>query len=334
MPTTDRLVQDGTRRYGRFAVRPASVNPLDEFGGVARAARRWRLKEWVGFMLTNPDWYSSLIMQDAQYVASSELYAYDRRRGALHQHAATKRGGSLGLPADFDGRCVFRRRGYALEYELGGPDGRHRLRFDIAATDTAPAFEGQLHLDAPHASAPLSVSSRVPGGVLYTTKAIFPCEGTLRVGDDEIVFDGGRDLAILDEHKSFLPYRTTWLWGTFALRVDGGLAGANFVQRATTPGHEDESCIWTPDACEPLADVRFERDPTAPLSSWRIASNDGRLDVTFDPEGRKTVKHQFGVASIDYVQLFGHYRGTVRGADRAYDVDGVHGVCESMRARL
>jgi hypothetical protein len=46
------------------------------------------------------------------------------------------------------------------------------------------------------------------------------------------------------------------------------------------------------------------------------------------------VRHQFGVFAIDYFQLFGHYRGTLRGADRSHEVDGAHGVCESMRARL
>jgi hypothetical protein len=28
------------------------------------------------------------------------------------------------------------------------------------------------------------------------------------------------------------------------------------------------------------------------------------------------------------------YRGTILGSDRHYEVDGVHGVCESMHARL
>jgi len=57
--------------------------------------------------------------------------------------------------------------------------------------------------------------------------------------------------------------------------------------------------------------------------------------VTFEPEGLKDVRHQLGLFSIDYFQLFGHYRGTLRGADgTSYPVDAAHGVCESFRARL
>ena len=329
------LVEGNVRHYGRFASRPSTVNPNDEFSGLSRALRRLRLKEWVGFTLIHPDCYSSLIMQDAQYLASSEIYLYDRRSGALHQHAANGRGGSLALPADLLGsQCVFERRGYQITYDFSRDQAQHTLHIDIAATATAPAFQGELVLDAGRASLPLSVSSRLPGGRMYTHKAIFPVEGVLRVGDAEIVFDGTRNLAILDEHKSYFSYRTTWLWGTFAMHASDGLAGANFAYRPAIPGNEEESCIWIPGACEPLAEITFEPTSTDPLAPWNITSRDGRLDVVFEPEGRKQVQHQFGIVAIDYFQMYGRYRGILRGADRIYQVDNVHGVCESMRARL
>jgi hypothetical protein len=112
------------------------------------------------------------------------------------------------------------------------------------------------------------------------------------------------------------------------------ITGANFADRPSTPGEEEESCIWTPGACEPLADIEFAQQGSGPSSPWHICSRDGRLDVIFEPEGRKQVRHQLGIFAIDYFQLFGTYRGTLRGADRDYQVDRVHGVCESMHARL
>jgi Protein of unknown function (DUF2804) len=335
MPDHDSLVEDGVRRYGRLGARPGNVNPLDEFRGLGRALHRFRLKEWVGFTLIQPDWYSSLIMQDANYLASSEMYAYDRSAGTLYQHAANAPGGSLALPADLlESRCAFKRRGYELEYDFSRTRGRHSLHFTTAATSTAPAFQGELELDADGASLPLSVSSRLPGGRMYTHKAIFPAEGTVQIGDERIAFDRDRDLAILDEHKSFFPYQTRWLWGTFAMHAGQGLIGANFAARPAMPGEEEESCIWTREACEPLADVTFGHSAADPLAPWHISSRDGRLDVTFVPEGRKQVRHQLGAVAIDYFQLFGHYRGNLRGAAQNYPIEGVHGVCESMQARF
>src|SRR5215475_3814300 len=122
------LVDGGTRRYGRFDARLANLNPLEEFSGLSRALRRLRLKEWVGFTLIHPDWFSSLIMQDANYLASSEIYACERAGG-----------GSLRVPATLPGSSpVFRKPGYLLEYEFSASGKPHRLRVDIAATAKAP----------------------------------------------------------------------------------------------------------------------------------------------------------------------------------------------------
>jgi hypothetical protein len=336
---TDSLVEGGARRYGRLAARPASVNPLDEYSGVARSLRSLRLKEWIGFTLIHPDWYSSLIIQDAHYLSSSEIYAYDRSREALHQHASTMIG-SLGMPSGLYGEHIsYSRPGYSVSYDFaaaGDTAGTSTLKFNIAATATAPAFQGELQLHQAGASAPLSVSSRLPGGKLYTNKVLFPVSGTLTVGTEKITFDPARDIAVLDEHKSLFPYRTTWLWGTLATRADGAPMGANFCARPISAGEEEESCIWTPGACEPLSNVTFEpAKPGDPLGPWHVRSADGRLDLTFEPEGRKAVRHQLVVFEIDYFQLFGHYQGVLRGTDGAtYGVNGVHGVCESFSARL
>jgi hypothetical protein len=148
-PLLNGLVSERVRTYGRFASRPRVVDPLRAFAGVEQRLRRLRLKEWIGFTLIHPELYSSLVIQDAHYLASSEIYTFDGRRGELHEHTSNARGGSPTLPP------------------------------------------------------PLSVSSWLPGGAMYTHKRLYPASGSIRVGDSEFVFDPARDLAILDEHGRF-----------------------------------------------------------------------------------------------------------------------------------
>jgi hypothetical protein len=155
------------------------------------------------------------------------------------------------------------------------------------------------------------------------------------VGDTSVVFDPSRDLAIIDEHKSFFPYLTRWVWGTLATMVDGAPVGANFAHRPEVSGQEGESCVWTPTGCEPLSGITFTPSTADPMSQWHVTSADGRLDAVFTPEGRKDVKVQLGVAALDYYQLFGTYRGTLRSLDGiVYPMNDVHGVCESFKARM
>lgn len=172
------------------------------------------------------------------------------------------------------------------------------------------------------------------GGALFTHKASFLVDGALRIGDDQVRFDPSRDIANLDEHKSFFPYRTHRRWGTFAMHTAEGLVGANFADHAMAPGEAEESCVWTPGACEPLAGVRFAKSDADPFAPWRASTSDGRLDVTFHPEARKNERHRFGVADLDYFQLCGRFTGSLEGGGRRYAIEDVYGVCERMRARF
>lgn len=311
--------------------RPDVADPLAARSHVPRVLRRLRLKEWEGFTLLHPEMSCSMILQDAHYLASSEIYVRDE--AGLVEHSRTVRGGGLSLPPRlFPSAPRIDVPDYRIAFDWADrPSGTHRVAVDVAATHAQPAITISLELDGARASAPLSVSAPIPGGSIYTHKVAFPASGEVSVGERRHTFDPARDLALLDEHRTFLPYRTRWLWGTFAGQTAEGIVGANFARRPTTPGSEEESCLWTSRGCEPLADVAFTpADPSDPLRPWRIRSADGRLDVTFSPEERKAVKHQLVLAAIDYWQLVGTYDGTVAGRP----VTGMRGVCESMRARL
>jgi len=325
------LVVDGVRLHGRLTSRPHNVDPLAESSWIPSAMRRFRLKEWVGFTLLHPELSSSMILQEAHYLASSEIYVRDQY--GMVEHSRNVRGGTLKLPhVLFPSTPVIDMKGYHISYDWADkPDGLHRIRVSVAATSKQAAITMNLELNGARASEPLSVSSPLPGGSMYTHKVAYPVSGTVTVGNRTYIFDSTRDLAVLDEHRSVLPYRTTWLWGTFAtLTPDDEVIGANFAHRPIVPGTDEESCLWTSGACEPLTNITFKQATDHPLSLWRITSADGRLDVVFTPEDRKRVKHQLVLASIDYWQLVGTYSGSVAGRE----VKNVRGVCESMRARL
>jgi hypothetical protein len=145
-PQLSNLLSERVRTYGHFDSRPQVVDPLGAFVGLEQRLRRLRLKEWIGFTLIHPELYSSLVMQDAHYLASSEIYTFDRRRrGQLHEHASNAWGGSVTMPLELLGsECVYARPGYQLVYAFGPELGTHRIALDIAASRRAPAIRGEL----------------------------------------------------------------------------------------------------------------------------------------------------------------------------------------------
>jgi len=333
-PQPSSLVSEYVRTYGRFESRPQLVNPLEAFAGMEQRLRQLRLKEWIGFTLIHPELYSSLVIQDAHYLASSEIYTFDRRRGELYEHASNARGGSPTLPPElFGSECVYTRPGYELVYAFGAERGTHRISLDIAASRRAPAMHGELSLDGGGGRRRFRLARGCPAGRCTRTSGsirrgarsgwVTPSScsirrGTLRSSTSTGRFSLPNSLAV----------------GTFAHIGLDGPVGANFISRAGGAADPEESCIWTRHAAEPLDDVSFAPQSAGPLSPWRMWSADGRLDVVFEPDGRKDVRHQLLLAAIDYFQLFGRYTGTLRSAERTHTLRGVHGVCECMLARL
>ena len=74
--TSEKLVQQNQRNYGRFERTPIA-NPLDEFSGIKRLFNNIRLKEWVGFALFHPDIYGAMIIQNAKIIKSSDIHIFE-----------------------------------------------------------------------------------------------------------------------------------------------------------------------------------------------------------------------------------------------------------------
>ena len=70
--------------------------------------------------------------------------------------------------------------------------------------------------------------------------------------------------------------------------------------------------------------------PTGPRDSpWRIRSEDGRVDLTFTPEGYRAQTIDLKVISSRYLQPFGTFSGQIDGVA----IEGLPGVTEDHAAR-
>ncbi|WP_052460527.1 DUF2804 family protein [Microbacterium gorillae] len=332
MSDSENLVVDGAIRYGWMRARPRVANPLEGAAGPIGWLRRTRLKEWIGLFVAHSEWSAGFILQDAKYHRASDVHAYHGDTDTLVTHSTR---GEVSLPANaLETTSSVSGPGYDIRLVFGGPGGTHRITIDVAASTEGPAMRGELLLHGEGSSAPLSVSERLTRGSLYTWKETFPVSGELRVGDSTIRFEPARDVAIIDEHRSLQPYRTDWTWGTFGFPTASGIVGANFVTRPHRAGQQGESALWADGVCEPLGDITFVPSGQDPLAPWTITSDDGGLAVEFTPKRRKPTVLSLGVFAMDYVMMYGSYRGIVRTDRATYGVHDVPGTCERMHARL
>lgn len=308
------------------------------FTGSTRWLRKLRLKEWQHFALVHPDYYLSLALVDAKYTTTSFVCAFARASGETIEHSRQAPPGIVRLPEGLGaGDCSFFRPKYLVRVKNRLDQGFHDLSVDVAATRTQPRIKADLRLSfRPEAAPPLvAVLPLASGRPFYTHKVPLAVSGRVSVGDNGFEFDPGRDLALIDVHKAYYPYRTFWNWTTFAAYDrEGAVLGANLTHNVIVDDHKfNENVMWHAGRLHRLGPARFDI-PADAMTPWRVKTTDGRADLEFRPEGLRAETINLGFAKSEYEQPFGRYFGAlVDDNGVTQQVDGVFGIAERHLVR-
>lgn len=339
-PTPPALVENGHIHCGFFTEPFRKVNLMDarNLGGpLARPVRWLRLKEWNGFGITHPELFGGIIIQNAKYAASGTVYLYDRSRKRQFDWLVIDSPIHATLPESLwksQSLCGGGTRRMRFTHDLGA--FRHHIHVAIAKSGKNPDLlvDLTLHQDW-RRTEPLVVSLPIaPDHHTYTHKSPLHLEGIILIGNVEYRFDPRRDLANLDEQKTFYPYRSAWKWGGFtAWSTEGREIMANFVNQMTPHDEQGEDAMWVDGRLMLLPQPSFT--PLPAPGAFRLEDRSGRVRLTFTPDGAKAEKRNFGLISMDYQQAYGRYEGElIDDQGTRHRIADAYGPLEQMRARF
>jgi hypothetical protein len=168
---------------------------------------------------------------------------------------------------------------------------------------------------------------RGQGSVQLTVKQVaLPARGRLLVDGREVEL-GAAPTAIMDYSHGYLDRHTRWMWACGGTRdARGRPLGLNLVA-----GFNDglENGIWLGERPLAVGEARFRRGTGDPLAPWEIESDDGRVQLTFRPEGLRQDHRDLGLVASHYIQPFGVFSGTLKGErGRKVQVRDLPGVVE------
>jgi Domain of unknown function (DUF2804), C-terminal/Domain of unknown function (DUF2804), N-terminal len=176
---------------------------------------------------------------------------------------------------------------------------------------------------------PIAVCARVGlHGFNYTHKAAgLPAKGKVVVNGNAIELSKNA-LAVLDWTTGCPPYLTHWNWASAAGKVSGGaIAGINLVSGINESAYT-ENAIWVDGKVEKVDIVHFDYDPDDIMTPWKIVSNDGKVDLTFHPEGERSQSQNYLVVVSRFRQPFGRYEGTLTVKGEKRKVESIYGFAE------
>ncbi len=317
---------NGAVHTGRFEGITGDIDWARLRPPLARGAwwRHFHHKRWFYVALATDEVFCAVAMVDIGWTSTAFGYVFDRQQAKVT--AAFSQDGLPGLGARLADRCAsgavhgFHFAGQQLECRHDPASHCYQLRvrsrslqIDAEFGDSGPTL--------------LAVGSVLGGSVHATQKSSArSLRGELRLGSRRIGLDGG--VASFDYSNGLLARDTAWRWASahspeVGFNLQAGYFGAQ------------ENALWLDGQLIALGAAGFDFDPAQPLSPWRLRTDDGLLDLHFQPQGLRREDKNLLVAASRYVQPIGEFSGWVKASVDAAPrpVNRLVGVTEDHQSR-
>jgi hypothetical protein len=319
---------DGMPLLGKFAGRTGSIEWRGLSAPYARS-RLWRRlhhKRWHYMGLSTADLFCAVAVVDLGWTNTAFAYAFDRRRGRVIE--TFSQNGIPGVTARVSESLA---QGTSSHFSLLGkriefsqlPD---RLHYRLALR--CGRFEIDAELDASQAPPFLLAVGPVEQGAVHATQKSpgLPLRGTVQADGERFELAGG--VGSIDYSNGLLARETAWRWASaHALGIGFNLQEGYFGQC--------ENALWFEDRLVPLGAAHFDFRRGDSRGAWRIRTDDGLLDLTFQPQGERREDKSLLIAASRYVQPLGSFNGWVRPdpSGPAIEIEDLFGVTEDHYSR-
>jgi hypothetical protein len=330
LPTAPNAVlsPEGQVRFGKFA---GEVENVDWTGLAAPYARSgfWRHfhhKRWQYVALATDRLFCGIAIVDLGWTNTAFAYAFDREQ--RKEVGTFSQDGIPGLSARVDDRVgsgaashfhFFKNK---IDFQRSLDNQSYRLSLRCGA------FEIDAQFDSSTAPPPLLAVGPIDKGAVHATQKStgMRLQGQVRACGQRYDLAGG--IASCDYSNGFLARSTQWRWAS-AHSLDMG-----FNLQAGYFGNA-ENVLWLDGQLISLDRAHFDFNQADPMAPWHIHTDDGLLDLQFQPEGLRRENKNLLIASSYYVQPIGTFNGWVKSAPDAAPrkVNNLVGVTEDHQSR-
>ena len=229
--------------------------------------------------------------------------------------------GSYGMPPGSQSGAVrYRRNGASMDF-VPMEAGSRIIRADIPRFGNNRSVRGELVLSEPiSAGSPVeSLVCNLPwrneANVFRYSRCSpwYTAEGVVQFGTTEIVFTKGNSWGIFDWSRGVRPRADTRYWAAACGMASQGAGEGRLVGLSVGHGSEDtsngtENAFFVDGRLHKLDQITFHIPPDW-LSPWHFTSNDGRLDMTFNPQQERMDRRRIFFHSFARRQFCGSFSG-------------------------
>lgn len=335
----DKLIDtDGQPHFGVFSRPIKQINHQDFAYHTVMDRNATRLEKHFAFNqfqfvgVCSEELVFGCALVDIKYIGNAFVYLYDRKRSQLTEFSFMM---PLALRTQLStspdaGTSHFRRGNVDIRLTSRDNPREKYLQIHIGKTLTA-----DLTVTEPAHYQPLSLCTPTGfNGWTYTQKAAgLDVAGTIRLHHHRYQL-GADHKGSYDWSCGFMRRETAWNWACLSgMSTEGRILGVNFANGVNETGYT-ENAFWVEGRLIKVNQVRFLYPKQNRHTQWRIQSDDGKVDLTFEPEGSRQEKLNVIVLATNFTQLFGRFYGTLREDNgTVHTLNGVTGFAEDHYAK-
>ena len=298
---------------------------------VGRLSKKFAFKEFQFIGILSEELIIGCAIADIKFASNAFIYFFDPRSKELEEFSfINPLSGKTALSrSPNEGTSSFKKGKNFFEIKVLSPTERQlsvRLR---------GGEEVNLLIKKGEAFNPLRVCSKTGvNGWTYTEKANgLSVSGSVIWKGIERKIQGQEYTANLDISLGFMRRETYWNWASFSKMLSSGdVVGINLAAGVNETGYT-ENCFWVIDEIEYCDGAQFSFDKNNLNNEWKVSTSDKKVDLTFDPEGKRAEKINLYFVASNFQQMIGRFYGKLKFKNSYIDVDGVWGWTEDHFAK-
>ena len=330
-PLNPFIQANGLPQFGHLASIPESLQ-LDAFqylNEMDLPASSWRkrfdYKQFQFVSIVTDKYIIGVAIADIRYLASGFCYVFDTETHELVEQQWLKpfNMGYQTQPSSWNSQAYL--ASDTIQFNIENGLWHIQLSTDLIQAD--------LRLTSEPGSLPLMLCTPTAySGWTYTQKHnALAIQGQMSVkGQPQ---DLSNAVAGYDFSAGYMRRETSWRWASINHRREDKSIGLNLAAGVNETGN-CENVIWIDGERHLMPPVHFEFSRMHQEASWRITSQDKRIDLIFKPKNQRSEKKNFWFLKSNFRQFVGYFSGyLIDDNGIKHELDEVMGLTEDHYAK-
>ncbi|MEG0778039.1 MAG: DUF2804 domain-containing protein [Oscillospiraceae bacterium] len=277
-----------------------------------------RIKEWDYYLVYNNDFALALTVADNSYMSlvSASLLDFNNPQEHTTSLMAPFPMGKLHLPQS-SAAGITQYKNKSSRFRFITENGVRKLSCHLNNfKDKKPLYAEIELFDQPQDSMVIATPFDGDKKAFYYNQKIIGmrAKGKAFFDGREYIFNPEDSFGMLDWGRGVWTYKNTWYWGAAQGTVDGRVFGFNIGYGFGNTDAASENMIFYDGMAHKFDRLTFQipqkdgKDDF--MRPWKIVSNDGRFDMSFEPILDRASKTDVLLICSDQHQVFGKFTGS------------------------